>query len=195
MTLRQRRRRSDAERSITAIVDAAVDVFAKDPEASMTHIATAAGVGRVTLYSHFPSRDAVLKAVMERVIADAAATLDAVGMGDDDSPAEAILEKWLRTSWHTVDRYGRIRVTFQNTLGWERLRAAHDPVFAQVERLLVRGQKDGVFRDDLPLDWLVSTVYVLVHGAADQVDAGRVAAHDVPDLLIATVLSALRPPR
>ena len=54
--MRTRRRRSDAERSIAAIVGAAVDAFGRRSDVSMSEIATAAGVGRVTLYAHFPSR-------------------------------------------------------------------------------------------------------------------------------------------
>ena len=53
---RTRRRRSDAERSIAAIVGAAVEAFGRRSDVSMSEIATAAGVGRVTLYAHFPSR-------------------------------------------------------------------------------------------------------------------------------------------
>jgi TetR/AcrR family transcriptional repressor of mexCD-oprJ operon len=64
-----RRRRADAERSIGAIVEAAVESFRRRPDVTMSEIASAAGVGRVTLYAHFPSREALVEAVTKHVLA------------------------------------------------------------------------------------------------------------------------------
>jgi AcrR family transcriptional regulator len=74
--LSERRRRADAERSITAIVEAAFDCLCEDPGVTMSAIARAAGVGRVTLYAHFPTRKALVDAVARRAVAQAADALD-----------------------------------------------------------------------------------------------------------------------
>src|ERR671929_169881 len=60
-----RKRRADAERNIQAIIDAALEALANDPDASMAEIARRAGVVRATIYMHFPTREALLDAVME----------------------------------------------------------------------------------------------------------------------------------
>ena len=60
-----KRRRADAERSVAAITDAALEALASDPDASMAEIARRAGVVRATIYMHFPTREALLDAVME----------------------------------------------------------------------------------------------------------------------------------
>ena len=60
-----KRRRADAERSIAAIVNGALEALASDPDASMAEIARRAGVVRATIYMHFPTREALLDAVME----------------------------------------------------------------------------------------------------------------------------------
>ena len=68
----QRRRRSDADRSVQAILEAALEALASDPDASMAEIARRAGVVRATIYAHFPTREALLDAVMEHAVAQVA---------------------------------------------------------------------------------------------------------------------------
>src|SRR6478672_13412305 len=83
------RRRADAERSITRILDAAVDALASDPDASMAQIARQAGVVRATIYVHFPTREALLEAVTHRAIAEVARVIDAAEP-DQGAPAAAL---------------------------------------------------------------------------------------------------------
>jgi AcrR family transcriptional regulator len=187
------RRRADAERSIAAILDAATDCLVSQPPASMADVAREAGVGRVTLYAHFPSREALLEAVLDRAIGRATAAMD--GARPDDGPADAALGRLLRTSWAILDQHRRLFEVAQRELGPTRLRAHHDRAMVVVQRILSRGRDDGVFRADLPLDWLVTTVYTLLHAAAEDVNRGRLSPADAGPVLEATLRSALAVPR
>src|SRR3954449_10477159 len=98
-----RKRRADAERSIEAIVNGALEALANDPDASMAEIARCAGVVRATIYMHFPTREALLDAVMENAVAQVAeATRSAEPTSGE--PEEA-LDRVVRATWQTLSRF------------------------------------------------------------------------------------------
>ena len=84
-----KRRRADAERNIVSIINAALEALASDPDASMAQIARRAGVVRATIYMHFPTREALLDAVMENATTQVA---DATRAAEPErgEPAEAL---------------------------------------------------------------------------------------------------------
>ncbi|CAM3369481.1 TetR/AcrR family transcriptional regulator [Kibdelosporangium persicum] len=186
------RRRADAERNIAAIIDAATTCFIERPQVSMADVAKAAGVGRVTLYAHFSSREALLEAVLEHVIVHSAGIIEAEA--PDQGAADEALRRLVKSSWRELDRHRRLFELAQRELGPQRLRAYHDKALAHVERLIGRGRKEGAFRTDLPLHWLVTTFYSLLHSAGEEVNARRLRKSDVAEVLTATLLPALSPP-
>jgi AcrR family transcriptional regulator len=188
------RRRADAARNIAAIVESGLELFGTRSNVRMADVAAEAGVGRVTLYAHFPSREKLLEAVVERALAEAH---DLLQVDDfDTEPADVLLARMVRTSWHTLDRYRRLRAVAQAELSEQRLREHHDraDIADRLRRLVTRGQRQGVFRSDLPSEWLVTTTFSLLHAAADEVNDGRLAPSDAPDVLEATLSAVLAPP-
>lgn len=185
------RRRADAERNIDAIVAATADLLRGGGVPSMTEVATAAGVGRVTLYAHFPSREALLEEVVRRAIAETDQAMRALDL-DADPPADGLV-RMVRTSWSGLDRYRTVRAVVLAELGPQAVRDQHDRVVHHVERLITRGRADGTFRTDLPLPWLVSMFYAILHAAADEVEAGRFEPATALEMLISTLESLLRP--
>ena len=157
----------------------------------MNDVAAAAGVGRVTLYAHFSSREVLLEAVVGEAIAETDRALADLGLQRD--PPEAALERLVRTSWSILDRHRTVRAVALAALGPDALRNQHDPVVHHVEELLERGQETGVFRTDLPRSWLLAAFYATLHAAADEVSAGTLESGVAPEVLVATVSSILRP--
>lgn len=185
----QQRRRADAQRNISTIVDTAAELFGRGGNPSMSEIAKAAGIGRVTLYAHFSSREELLDAVVARAITDTTAALSADDL-DTQAPDKA-METLLRTSWRALNHNRRLRLAAMDELGPERLREHHDQAMERVDALISRGQHDGMFRTDLSRSWLVSVFYAVLHAAADDVDAGKLTADEAPATLATTLLSLL----
>jgi AcrR family transcriptional regulator len=184
-------KRADARKNIAAILDAAIQCLAHDPDASVSDIATAAGVGRVTLYGHFESRGALVAQVVERAIREGDAALEAVDLTGDP---RAALGRLLEASWHVTHRYGGLVMAAQAALPESDFREAHDKPVQRVQRLLRRGRREGSFRTDMPIDWQVMTIQGVIHAASGAVHRGEVAAERAPALIRATVLAALTPP-
>ena len=185
----ERRRRADAERSIAAIVEAALDCLCEDPGVTMSAIARAAGVGRVTLYAHFPTREALVDAVARRAVAQAADALDAEA--PDEGPAREALARLAGPGWRVLDRCRHLAAAIAHDLPPARHRDVQDLLLDRVERLIVRGQDEGAFRVDVPRAWLAATIYGLMHTAAQEVDAGRLSQDQAGAVLETTLLSAV----
>ncbi len=186
-----RRRRADAQRSIASIIDAATQCFGSHPDASMSEIANAAGVGRVTLYAHFPSREAVLGAAIDHAVADLMVTLDTARIEEGTAP-EA-LGRLVRAGWLALDWFWGLHVAAHGqSPSWVHEHGA--PFLERVARLIERGRAEGLFRDDLPTDWLVEAFFALIHTAGQEVNQGRLAPHAAADVLEATLLGILAAP-
>jgi hypothetical protein len=109
----------------------------------------------------------------------------------DQAPAPETMAALLRSSWEILDRHRRLFVAADRALSTERIREHHNLPLRRVERLIARGQADGDFRADLPLSWLVTTFFAIIHSAAQEVEMGRLDHGKVEQVLVRTVLSLL----
>ena len=187
-----RRRRADAERSVAAILDAALEALASDPDSSMSEIARRAGVVRATVYVHFPTRESLLDAVMEHAVADVAEATRAAEPQRGE-PKEA-LERVLRATWQELDRFQALLMINMTRLSPEELHRRHLPVLEQLAPLIERGQKQGVFRSDLPVAWHLAVIRAIVHAASNEIHGGRLAESDAEAAMLSTAISAISEP-
>jgi AcrR family transcriptional regulator len=64
-----RGRQAEARRNDARILEAALEVFAEDPQAPLAAVTERAGVGQASLYRRYPSKDALLARVCEHGMA------------------------------------------------------------------------------------------------------------------------------
>jgi TetR/AcrR family transcriptional regulator, mexCD-oprJ operon repressor len=182
--------RADARRNIELILAAAEACLARDPDASMSDIAAEAGLGRVTIYGHFSSRQALVEAVVHRVLNAANAALDEVDLSGD--PGEAF-QRLVDATWHVTMRSGSLIVAADKALPASTVREAHaGGLEERVRKLFVAGQRSRAFQSDLPADWLVAIFHAVLHTAANEIDAGRLDQADASRVIGSTMLATLR---
>jgi AcrR family transcriptional regulator len=179
------RRRSDARRSIDAILNAARAVLGERPDASMEEIATTAGVTRQTVYAHFPSRDALIAALLHSAGAETVAAMDAARL-DTVPPADA-LRRYLDIGWELIRRnpYLLAPALDRNPPGSD---DSHQAGTARLEQIIRRGQLIGDFDRTLPATWLAAAIIGLFRAAAEQVAAERLTASKAATLLLDSTL-------
>ncbi len=99
-------RQAVAERNVEAILEAAERLLERRTQATISAVAAQARFSRVTVYTHFPTREQLLEAVAERTIRTTTLALDAAGH-DEGSAADA-LDRALAVGWRALGRYDAI---------------------------------------------------------------------------------------
>lgn len=181
-----RRRRSDARRSIDAILGAARTVLGERPDAGMEDIASAAGVTRQTVYAHFSSRDALIAALVETARVEGLAALAAADL-DTARPADA-LRGFLDISWELTRRYPLLLDPTINRTARPDGSDSHDAVGDHLEAIVRRGQHSGDFDTTFPATWLAAATFALGHAAAEQVAAGHLTTDEAATTLLTSAL-------
>jgi AcrR family transcriptional regulator len=136
--------RADAAQNAQRIIAAAREMFSRDLNVSRDDIAAEAGVGIATLYRRFPSKEALIRAVLEQAFIDNLEPALRQALSEPD-PLKAVLVV-LEAVLKTTGDLGALAVTpYAGTLtpdmaAW---------VFGPLSVLFERGRQAGIFRSDL----------------------------------------------
>ena len=148
--------RADAQRNLDLVLDAAGECFAESGlHVSVDEIARRAGVGHGTVFRRFPTKDALLTAVLEQELERLLLTAHAA-LAEAD--AGAAFARFFRA---VAEAYGRNRALLE---GEERCRELPPAAGLKeaFDRLVRRAQKAGTLRRDLS----ASDVFELVPAAS-----------------------------
>jgi TetR/AcrR family transcriptional repressor of mexCD-oprJ operon len=176
---------------MAAILAAAPDVLAANPEASMTEIARHAGVVRATVYMHFPDRQALIDAVTAKAVSDVTAVIERAEP-DSGDPVDA-LARVITAAWKAMDRFHAL-VGINTRRPYGEMQDQHRLVMDALRPLIERGQATGRFRADVPASWHLAMILALVHGASGEIRRGTVGVDQVQKALLSTVLGAVAAP-
>jgi AcrR family transcriptional regulator len=178
--------RADARRNYERLLaEAEVAFRERGTEASLEEIARRAGVSIGTLYGHFPTRQALLEAMLHERIDRLVATAEE--LLTHPSPGEA-LARWARATVAHMSPYRGLATSLLSGLKDENsaLYQACQQMTAAGERLLDRARTAGLVRAEVG----AADMFALINAAAwvrEQVPAEQ------GDRLLAFMLDGLRP--
>ncbi|MDP9830268.1 TetR/AcrR family transcriptional regulator [Kineosporia succinea] len=146
------------------ILDVALDLLGREPDAGMGDIAVAAGVVRRTVYGHFPSRLDLIRTLTERAVAEMAAVLHQVSTPGNS--ADVTWAQFVEHIWPVTHRY-RVLLALRRSEYGETIHALLGPVDDLLAELVGRGQDDEVFARHLPAGVLSQIAYGAVFSIAN----------------------------
>ena len=180
--------RSDAERNRRLVLEAAAEAFAEEGlDVGMAEIARRAGVGNATVFRRFPSKDALIEAIVDEKIAELLAAAERAAEIED--PWDSLVDMLEKTAALQARDHGFFQATEEFMLRHPDLLRRHRPVFEAVDRLVVRAQAAGVVRDDVTTLDLLG----LVKGSVVCLPPSRDLRDDGWRRYLSIVLDALRP--
>jgi AcrR family transcriptional regulator len=180
--------RSDAERNRRLVLEAATEAFAEEGlDVGMAEIARRAGVGNATVFRRFPSKDALIEAIVDEKIAELIVAAERAAEIDD--PWDALVDVLETIAALQARDHGFFQATEEFMLRHPDLLRRHRPVFEAVDRLLVRAQEARVVRGDVTTLDLLG----LVKGSVVCLPPSRDLRDDGWRRYLSIMLDALRP--
>jgi AcrR family transcriptional regulator len=152
MSVDQRTLRADARRNRERIMSAGRELFARDgPEAQMDEIAARAGVGIGTVYRHFPTKEALLTAMVRDRFQEFA---EIATLAEDTVDPRHALETVMRRSAEAVegDMGFQLAMMGSDELEWEGIEEQKAALAGVLTRIIRRGVDAGVVRDDFTFE-------------------------------------------
>ena len=172
-------------RTRTAVLEAAVQVWARDWSASLGDIATRAGVSRSTLHRYFADRQALVDAAQQHAW-DILATADEPPPG---TPARVALEASLRD---LVEHGEAVLYLFADPTRFSGPAIGdagdNDDAHRWLRELLTAAHAEGTISPLDDVDWAISAFYSLVWAAAESVGNGT-PRHIAADRLVRAFFS------
>jgi AcrR family transcriptional regulator len=179
--------RADAARNRARVLDAAGEVFDElGPEASTEEVARRAGVGVATVFRHFPTKEALLSAVLVERLTGMAEVAEKLAA--DGDPATALAELFRHVTAGAAVKLVVHRALEDAGVDVRGARAEVDGrLRAALAALLARAQDAGEVRRDVG----VAEVILLIRAASAVAETSRDPAHR--DRAVGVLLDGLRP--
>ncbi|MET9403866.1 TetR/AcrR family transcriptional regulator [Kitasatospora sp. NPDC002965] len=183
--------RTDARRNRERLLDAAHEAFTEaGADASLNDIARRAGVGPGTLYRHFPTRSALLAAVLHERIERLCAY---AGHLTGTRPADEALAEWLRAFIaHNLAYHGLASALFleaPDTLNAN----CHEDIRNAGAAVLTHAQRSGTARPDLSAPELLLLALGIALTTARPASRPAPTGTPTPDRLLALLLDTVHP--
>lgn len=179
--------RIDVERHYRALLAAAADELAHNPDSSMADVAHAANLTRATLYRHFSNRQTLLKAIQAEALTRASETLIACRL--DEGNALEVLGRVIGS----LGKHGmRFRIILMRAPDHNaRFLTQRDQVLAPLVEVVKRGQAEGDIRADLSPEWIVTAMASLLISAVRAAHTAQHSDAEVSDVIFRTLVGGI----
>jgi len=160
--------------------------LARHPRLTLQQLAHHAGISKATLYRLAPTREALLEHLSQHAMQVGVRVFENAGL--TSKPVEQALSDLSQALLENREFYA-----FALTHHWvsaldHGANAEHERQCAYYEERMqaffLRGQREGVFRSDIPALWLAKSFNFLLYGLLDTEQRGELDGEDLQALLL-----------
>jgi AcrR family transcriptional regulator len=170
------------------ILNAASELLAQNPTASLAEISAHAGISNATLHRHFEGRDALMLALAVQIFDQ---IIDVIHRAEpDQGTATQAFTRIIEALVPLGDKVFFLIREKSLDLPPE-LDAADQATRAPIRRIIERGQASGEFRAELNADWIMQHLDYALYAMWQAVHDGWVARKEAPRLLVSTLLGGI----
>ncbi len=173
------------------ILDAAVEVLAQRPNATLQSIASSAGISRTTIFNRYATREELLEALGAHALERIGTVMQRIPCRSTEDMTAVLLD--VTAGLMPLGPHSAFlrKVPGQSSAldtGWEQ---AVKPLAI----LFTTAQAGGQLRSDLSVRWLVSSYVSLLFAAWDEIAVGELGSAQAARLVVDTWLSGTKRPR
>ncbi len=150
-----------AIRSRRALLDAGIELLLQNPSASLSEIATHAGVGRATLYRQFDSREQLIQTLAVESFNLKEQRL--APLKDQKLTAEETLTQLFELLMPLADRFHFLLSLWNIAEKDPEVMALYNRQLYDLVALVERGKKEGSINQNLDSNWLVCLIDSLMY--------------------------------
>lgn len=167
------------------ILDAAAQVLAQRPDATLQSIAMAAGVSRTTIFNRYATRDSLIEALAIDTLERIGSAMSRVPTATDGDPTRVLTEVT-----QVLMELGPRTAFLRLVPGWgndleSHWKKAATPLAIYIAEL----QSRGYLRGDQPARWLTASYIGLLFAAWDEISAGELGVNQAARLIVESWLS------
>lgn len=190
MTESPRRRPPVRPGTADAILEAAIEILARDPSARIDDIVERSGVARATLFRRFPARRDLVRAAGIKSLRDVERLLETVDLTSGD-PALRLL----RICEVLVPAGLKLRFvySFGDLFEDPALAQAADRLNRFFEPVIIDAIREGVVTHDFDVAWFTEVFDALLFASWTAIQKGTIAPARAPKMLVQTLLQGFGP--
>lgn len=177
------------QRTRTAILDAAGRLLSRRPDAAVAEIADEAGVGRATLYRHFPTRESLQQGVAEVGITEIVDAFEAAGL--DELPSDRAIARLTAVVMRNGAKYASV-ISKSNAELCEP--ADIERAVRPIREVVDRGIRDGVLRNDLRGDTVFTMFTAILERGLSLTIGEQMTPEEATEAVLAIFLDGARNP-
>ena len=157
--------------SRAAIQEAGIQTLLRNPDAGMSEIALAAGVGRATLYRHFESREVLVQGLAQKCFEETDALMEPIKTAGLEG-REAI-EATIDVLMPMANRFRFLMSLWTIAADNAAVKKIYARQLKELSELVKEAQNQGDISSTLSVQWVVSTFDAILNSAWNMIERGE----------------------